>query len=455
MFSEGMNKQHPCPASHRCAYVVSVNMGYGHERASYGLKELANGGVITANDYPGIPHRDKKLWGSSRKGYEFVSRLKPIPFIGDMAFSIMDKIQEIPSFYPRRDLSASTYQVMQTYYMIEKLGLCKHLIEKLSKKPLPLVCTFFIPAFAAEVYDYPGDIYVVLCDADISRAWVARDPKKSRIKYFAPNGRVVERLKLYGVREENIYHTGFPLPKEAIGDLAGTVTRQDTMSRICNLDPNGIFLKRYTRVIEGELGKDTCTIKPDHPLTVMFAVGGAGAQEQLAMDILASLKKRLVRNGLQFHLMAGTRKESAHDFMSAARRLKIGHLVGKKLFIDYYTDRPTYFKEFTKLLRKTDVLWTKPSELSFYCGMGLPILMAPTVGSQEDFNRTWLMYIGAGIDQGDPKYTDEWLYDWINSGGIARAAWNGYMEAPQHGAYRIEGIITGTRMDVETLPMIV
>ncbi len=450
-----MNNKQPITGHNRCAYVVSVNMGYGHERAAYGLKELALGGVITANEYPGIPHRDKKLWASSRKGYEFVSRLKPIPVIGDLAFSIMDKIQEIPSFYPRRDLSDSTYQVLQTYYMIEKLGLCKHLIEKLSAKPLPLVCTFFIPAFAAEVYDYPGDIYIVLCDADISRAWVAKDPKKSRIKYFAPNGRVVERLKLYGVREENIYHTGFPLPKEAIGDLAGSVTRQDTMARICNLDPNGIFLKKYQRVIEGELGKDTCNIKPDHPLTVMFAIGGAGAQKQLALDILGSLKKRLIRNGLRLRLMAGTRRDSARIFMAAARKLKIGHLVGKKLFIDYYPERSSYFREFTKLLRKTDVLWTKPSELSFYCGMGLPILMAPTVGSQEDFNRTWLSYIGAGIDQGDPQYTDEWLYDWINSGGIARAAWNGYMEAPQHGSYRIEGIITGSRMDVETLPMIV
>ncbi|MDD5726878.1 MAG: hypothetical protein PHC53_05800, partial [Patescibacteria group bacterium] len=63
------------PTSHqhnhlsKCAYVVSVNMGYGHERAAYGLKEIAHGGIITANDYPGIPKKDKKLWVQSRKGY--------------------------------------------------------------------------------------------------------------------------------------------------------------------------------------------------------------------------------------------------------------------------------------------------------------------------------------------------------------------------------------------------
>jgi hypothetical protein len=430
-------------------------MGYGHERAAYGLKELAYGGIITANDYPSIPEKDKKLWVESRKGYEAISRLKPIPILGSLAFTIMDKIQEIPSFYPRRDLSDSTYQVKQTYYMIEHLDLCRHLIEKLSKKPLPLICTFFIPAFAAEVYDYPGDIYLVICDADISRAWVAKDPKKSRIKYFAPNGRVVERLKLYGVPEENIYLTGFPLPKEAIGDLAGNITRQDLMARICNLDPNGIFLKKYSRVIESELGGNTCVIKKNHPLTVMFTVGGAGAQRHLGIDILASLKRTLVRDGLQLRLVAGTKRDIAEEFHQALKDLNITRLLNKKVFIDYYPNRADYFREFTKSLRKTDILWTKPSEMSFYCGMGLPIIMAPTIGSQEDFNRTWLMYIGAGIDQGDPSSTNEWLFDWINSGGIARAAWNGYMEAPQHGAYRIEGIITGTRMSVETLPMIV
>ena len=34
----------------RKAWVVSVNMGYGHERAAYALRDLAEGGIITAND---------------------------------------------------------------------------------------------------------------------------------------------------------------------------------------------------------------------------------------------------------------------------------------------------------------------------------------------------------------------------------------------------------------------
>jgi hypothetical protein len=437
------------------AYVLSVNMGYGHDRAAYALKELADGGVIKMNDYPGIPKRDKQLWDQSRRGYEAVSRLKPIPIIGDMAFAIMDKIQEIEDFYPRRDLSAPTYQVQQTYYLIEKMGMGRHLIEKLSKKPKPLICTFFTGAFAAEVFDYPGDIYCQICDADMARVWVGRDPKKSRIKYFAPNGRVVERLKLYGVKEENIFHTGFPLPREVIGGLDNSSCKKDLMQRICNLDPNGIFLKKYQKTIESEVGIGSCNIKKDHPLTLMFAIGGAGAQHQLAIDILASLKTRLKCNGFIVRMMAGTKKEVAKEIAVNIKKLGMQSLVGKNLFIDSYKDRPTYFKEFNKLLRKTDIMWTKPSEMSFYCALGMPILMAPTIGSQEDFNKTWLMYIGAGVEQADPKHTNEWLFDWIDSGGFARAAWNGYMEAPQHGSYRIEGIVTGNKMEVEELPMIV
>ena len=440
---------------HKNAYVVSVNMGYGHERAAYGLRDLAHGGIITANAYPGIPEKDKKLWADSRSVYETISRLKPIPFIGDLIFSVMDYMQRIQPFYPRRDLSKPNAQVYQTYYFIEKLGLCKHLINKLAQNPKPLICTFFMVAFAAEVFDYPGDIYLVVCDADMARAWVAKDPKKSRIKYFAPNGRVVERLKLYGVRPEQIYLTGFPLPKELIGGADGVIIKKDLMERLCNLDPKGIFMQKYLATLAVNLGAGTCALKASRPLTLTFSVGGAGAQKQLATDVLRSLKGDLLRGRLVLRLTAGTKKEIADYFHQVADDLRLKKIMGKNLFIDYYPDRHTYFIEFSKILRKTDIIWTKPSEMSFYTGAGIPIIMAPSIGSQEKFNRTWLKSIGGGVTQGDPRYVNEWLFDWINSGGLARMAWNGYFEAPTHGSYRIEGIVTGEDVRLQELPAIV
>lgn len=440
---------------HKCAYVVSVNMGYGHERAAFALRDLAYGGIITANDYPDIPEKDKNLWVRSRSLYEFVSRLQPIPIIGDIAFGIMNRIQKIADFYPRRNLSAATAQVYQTYAMIEGLGLGRHLIEKLSKKPKPLVCTFFIPAFAAEVFDYPGDIYIVICDSDMSRAWVAKDPQKSRIKYFAPNGRVVERLKLYGVREENIFLTGFPLPKEIIGGSNGTVIKKDLIGRLCNLDPNGVFTAKYYKTLETELGPGTCPAKPTHPLTLTFTVGGAGAQRTLALDIMNSLRHQIRHGDITLQLSAGTRQHVAASYREYAKRIGLRPALDKTLKIHSSPDRPTYFHEFSTMLRETDILWTKPSELSFYTGVGLPIIMAPPIGSQEEFNRIWLKQVGGGVSQNDPQYTAEWLFDWISSGGLARMAWNGYIEAPTHGSYRIESILTGENIVLEKLPLIV
>ena len=42
------------------AWIVDVNMGYGHSRAAYALKDLSGGEVLSANDYLGIPRSDKK-----------------------------------------------------------------------------------------------------------------------------------------------------------------------------------------------------------------------------------------------------------------------------------------------------------------------------------------------------------------------------------------------------------
>src|SRR3989338_6762298 len=139
------------------AWVVDVNMGYGHSRAAYALKDLSGGMILSANAYLGIPAQDRKYWQESREVYEWISRIKPVPVVGNFLFEAMDYWQEIASFYPRRDLSKPNVQLRQIYHLIRK-GFGKHFIEKLSRNPLPLVSTFFIPAFFADYFDYPGDI---------------------------------------------------------------------------------------------------------------------------------------------------------------------------------------------------------------------------------------------------------------------------------------------------------
>lgn len=447
------------------AHVVAVNMGYGHERPAYVLRSLGGGKVWIANGYEGIPKEDEQLWHTSRVWYERISRFRAVPVLGPLAFGVMDDLQRIQSFYPRRDLSRPSLQLHELYNLIHKRNWCKYLVDTLAKTQsagnthLPLVCTHFIPAFAAEEFGYPGDIHIVVTDADMNRVWAPLSPKRSRIKYFAPTGRVVERLKLYGVREENIYFTGFPLPMENIGGPDATVVKEDLARRLCNLDPRGVFTSRAEHLIDTELGRGFCASMHNRtrkPLTVSFAVGGAGAQREIAVTAMKSLRREIGRGMVRFNLVAGARPEVAEYFRKAVMEAGLAtQLRSGDVRVLAAADRPAYFGLFTKTMRETDVLWTKPSELSFYAGLGIPIIMAPTVGSQEDFNRQWLQQIGGGIDQLDPRYANEWLFDWVNGGGLARMAWNGYVEAPTHGAYRIADIVNGRPNTMHELPLVV
>ncbi|PIV64865.1 MAG: hypothetical protein COS09_02615, partial [Candidatus Nealsonbacteria bacterium CG01_land_8_20_14_3_00_12] len=98
-------------------------------------------------------------------------------------------------------------------------------------------------------------------------------------------------------------------------------------------------------------------------------------------------------------------------------------------------------KEFNQKLRKTDILWTKPSELSFYAALGLPIIIAPPIGSQEEFNKRWLLKSGFGALEENPSYTDQWLFDWLNRGYLAEAAMEGFIEGEKLGTINIQKII--------------
>lgn len=442
--------------SNKRAHVISVNMGYGHDRAAYALRSMGfKNKVIVANDYDGIPAADKKLWSQGRNFYETVSRVKSVPIIGQRIFKAYDELQEIPPFYPRRDLSAPNLQVRQLYYLMRHKDFGRHLIDSLPNRDAPIISTFFFPAFAAEYYGYPGEIYLVATDNDISRAWVPLDPKQSRIKYFAPNGRVVERLQLYGVRKKNIFLTGFPIPKELVGEPQDKKFDKELYRRLCTLDPNGIFRKTYDAILRTRFD-GICDIKMKTTVPVLtFAVGGAGAQAELGETVLESLATNIARGDISLWLVAATHKEARDRFMKKITELKIKKYLDKNVHVMYNTDKQEYFKTFTAHLRKTDILWTKPSELSFYTGAGIPIIEAPSIGSQEDFNSEWLRIVGGGIPQQDPRYTNEWLFDWINSGGLARMAWNGYAEAPTHGAYRIQSVITDEQFPLDKLPLIV
>lgn len=428
-------------AANKKAWVVSVNMGYGHQRTAYPLRHLAEQGkIINANDYPGIPEKDRKIWERSKNFYELISRMKRFPIIGELAFAIFDKFQEILSYYPKRDLSKPSIQLRQIYSLFKK-GWGENLILRLGsgqvEKSIPLITTFFIPAFMAEFFDYPGKIYCVICDADISRAWAPLRPKESRIKYFTPTERVSERLKLYGVRAENIFLTGYPLPQDITGTESMDILKEDLRLRLLNLDPQEKYRKGYKVLVKETLGQ--LSEKSGRPLTLMFAVGGAGAQKEIGMKIVESLKKKISAGETKVILVAGVR-EKVRDYFDKNLN-KLGLLGSSNAEIIFAENINEYFKKFNAALRKTDVLWTKPSELSFFSALGLPIIIAPSIGSQEEFNKRWLLKSGFGNLQENPRYTSQWLFDWLDQGYLAESAMEGFIEGEKMGTFNIQKII--------------
>ena len=425
-----MDKLH----KHKKAWIVSVDMGYGHQRTAYALRGLAEGGgVVSANNYPGIPEADKKTWRRSKVYYEFISRFRSVPIIGVALFLFMDSFQKILGYYPKRDLSHSTVGGRSMVKFIRR-GWLKNLIKRLKKHPAPLISMFSAPSQAAEYFGYPNDIYCVICDADVSRAWVALDAKHSVIKYFASSTWSRDRLKLYGVPLANILYTGYPLPKENIGNNM-EIVKKDTAYRLLNLDPVGRYRKLYAPLIKRYLG--SLPQLPNHPLTMMFSIGGAGAQKEICAALMKSLRVKIQTRAVRFIISVGVRKELSDYFRKYAKILGIE----KEVRILCARNISDFFAAFNLALRTTDILMTKPSELSFYAGLGIPIVIEPPLGSQEDFNQRWLLHIGAGTMQENPKYTEEWLFDLLESGDLAEMAMQGFVEIEKMGAYNIEKVI--------------
>ncbi|MFW6248961.1 MAG: hypothetical protein ACOC4J_04240, partial [Bacteroidota bacterium] len=381
-------------------WLVSAHMGYGHMRAVMPLESLAWKGIIEVGDAHTTHPSEKVLWKRILRLYEFLSRAKGIPVVGKYIFNILDFFLKIPSFYPQRDLSQSTFQVHLLQSSIKK-GLCSGMLNTIKYKNIPLVTSFYAPAVAADQYGH-GKIYCIICDTDMNRVWVSPDPWESRIEYFAPTGRAAQRLKSYGVPENRIHLSGFPLPTELLGDQNLSILKKNLAQRLFYLDPKKRFWSLQQRNVEHFLGKQNCVFKNERVLNITFAVGGAGAQKETGRKIAVSLREKLQNNEVRLNLVAGIRPEVNDYFLDVKDEIASEniHVISGRNFKDYY-------QKFNATLQHTDILWSKPSELSFYSALGIAFIMTPTIGAQEKSNKKWLREIQAGIKQENPEYTDQ------------------------------------------------
>src|SRR2546430_13478131 len=148
----------------------------------------------------------------------------------------------------------------------EKSGAGVQLARHLRETGAPLVTTFYAAAILAELHG-ATDLYCVVTDSDINRVWAPPEPRKSRIRYFAPTEHARRRLRSYGVLESNVRTTGFPLPDHLVGRDRSRL-RALLASRLGRLAPREHLMARAT----ADLG---ALPPPSRPPPAVFALGRA------------------------------------------------------------------------------------------------------------------------------------------------------------------------------------
>jgi len=427
------------------AWVVTVEMGLGHLRAAYALRDLAvdghplvygDTGTITDPREAGIVRRTRRI-------YYLFSRMLEWPLIGRLVSALLDALFKIPDPYPERDLSKPTFGLRYLNALIRFRGFGASLARRLAERPRPTIHTFFATAIAQEAFgNFEQPIFVLATDSDINRVWVPNDPKRSTLRYLAPCANVVKRLRSYGVPDERIILTGFPLPQSCIGSRERLeVLKDDLFNRLLRLDPHDRFFSLHGREVCHFLGdREIPKQRRDH-LTVLFAVGGSGVQAAMARDIIAALAAHLDSGKVRLFLSAGVNGDVKRQFEHYLDECGVYRLDGAVRIIhaDGYGE---YFSLFNAALRECDVLWTKPSELSFYCALGIPIIFSAAVGYHEKINRRWVREMGAGFKMPGPaRCCDEWLFEMRRKGRLAEAAWNGFLKGRKLGTYAIEEVV--------------
>jgi len=436
-------------------WLTSAEMGLGHLRAAYPLLGLAGGELLIAGEQETASAAERRQWRLFRQTYESLSRVRRIPGIGLFLYGLLEKAQNISPYYPFRDLSQPSFQVDFVKYLVKK-GMGRQLAQKVQEERRPVVTTFYALAIALEEYtDLP--VYCVICDADFNRVWVAEDPKQSRIMYFAPCSHAWRRLRQYGVPDERIFVTGFPLPLENIGDPTMNILRRDLAQRLHRLDVTGRFAVVHGAQARNYLGEEWEAF-PEGKISLTFAVGGAGAQVEIGAAIIRGLKSHLEEGRIRLNLVAGLRPEVRDYFLQVLReegldKLATGQPGADAVEILYADNFPEYFTKFNRLMARTDLLWTKPSELSFYCGLGIPVIIAPPIGPHEVYNQQWLMEIGAGYPQQNPKHCGDWIFELLEEGRFTLMAWNGFLYGRTLGVYKIAEVIRTGKMVREINPL--
>ncbi len=416
--------------------IVSVEMGYGHLRAAFPLVDRFETPLIRADEPPIATFDEQQLWRWVRNAHEGLSKLSQLPGrVGEFMRASLDSLTMIDPLHTGGDLSQPNLGVLALDTLIKR-GLGRGLVETLQQDNRSLIATYYATAIVADRARLKR-AFCVVTDTDIHRVWAPLKAEDTTVFYFAPSTRVVRRLRAYGVPKDRIALTGFPLPVELLGDRDLTAARKNAAARLVRLDPDNQMRRIFQCEIDRLLGPLPIDERGRPPL-LTFAVGGAGAQANIAAQFLTSLRGLIEQKRLRLALVAGIRRDVRIRFEEQIDKSGLSSMLDNGVQILFDTSFEAYYRRFNALLAETDVLWTKPSEISFYAALGIPLVLSESLGAHERYNRRWLLGHGAARMQGNPRDAGEWLTQWLRNGTLACKAWSGFTRLPKLGTYLIE-----------------
>lgn len=383
-------------------------MGYGHLRAAWPLGERLQVPVHRADRPPLAAAAEHGLWRASRRAYESLSRLSQEPTTAPLFGGLLDSVTAIAPHAESRDPAAPDRAARFLAACIER-GFGRRLGRRLEEAGAPLLSTFYAPALAAERHS-SVPVFCVVTDSDVHRVWAAAAGGRSRVYYLAPSAATAARLESYGIERSRVTVTGFPLPPALV---AGA--RQALEERLERLAGSG-----------------------RRPPLLTFAVGGAGAQAGRARELLAELGGLLGSGRLRLALVAGLRPRLASAFRSWAQAAGGGtdevEIVEAASFDGLY-------HRFNELFGRTDVLWTKPSELSFYAALGLPLILDDPVGDHERANAQMVLEAGAAMRRPEPRSAASAIEARLGDGSFAACAERAFARLPRGGTEAISEFV--------------
>lgn len=344
--------------------VGSVRMGYGHHRMAYSVSSwaIARGETPYLHDLLAIDSPESKLIRESDDLYSFLSRLAsewggPVEWAWGMVTM-------------NGDLSSLQFSTL----LAEGL---RNLITDI-KPALPLVSSYPLNGQMAVAAGFRRVVHLV---PDNHPQYYLLVP--GALNLVQSNGAYAKFIQM-GVPAENLAVAGHWVSH----DIAVNA-EADSRVRMERLDAK-------------------------KPVRVLFSVGGAGAQKSYLSRFIQAIVD-LIRSG-QVHLWvnAGDHAEVADAVRTAFDKLKIGYSTVESFsdlqsFCNSYPlngdDPPrnavvfhfsSHYEAFTAtdlLIRRCDLLSTKPGELAFF---PVPKLFAKRVGDHEAASAVRSMELGEG-----------------------------------------------------------